>query len=56
METMDKEVLSEDIGTIYQQAYRVRQIIDHLLAMARPQPPSFNPVSAEMPRPVGPWT
>jgi signal transduction histidine kinase len=41
---MDKEVLTEDIGTIYQQAYRVRHIIDHLLAMARPQPPSFKPV------------
>jgi signal transduction histidine kinase len=44
MDTMDKDVLSEDISTIYQQTHRVRQIIDHLLAMARPQPPSFKPV------------
>jgi signal transduction histidine kinase len=44
MDSMDKDVLAEDIATIYQQANRVRQIIDHLLAMARPQPPSFKPV------------
>lgn len=45
MESMTPEQLSEDLATIYQQANRVRQIIDHLLRMARPEPPAFQPVS-----------
>lgn len=44
METMDQEVLAEDITTIYEQTHRVRHIIDHLLRMARPEPPAFKQV------------
>lgn len=44
LDTMSPEMLSEDLGTIYEQANRVRQIIDHLLRMARPEPPQFKPV------------
>lgn len=44
MEGMSPETLAEDMGTIYQQANRVKQIIDHLLRMARPEPPQFKPV------------
>lgn len=44
MESMSPETLSEDLATIYHQANRVKQIIDHLLRMARPEPPQFKPV------------
>jgi nitrogen-specific signal transduction histidine kinase len=44
MESLSPEVLAEDLGTIYQQANRVRQIIDHLLRMARPEPPALHAV------------
>lgn len=44
MDGMNPETLAEDLGTIYQQANRVKQIIDHLLRMARPEPPQFKPV------------
>ncbi len=44
MEAVEDGAFSEDMAAIYHQANRVRQIIDHLLGMARPQPPSFRPI------------
>ncbi len=44
IDSMSPQTLAEDMGTIYQQANRVKQIIDHLLRMARPEPPQFKPV------------
>lgn len=41
LDTMSPEMLAEDMETIYNQANRVKQIIDHLLLMARPEPPQF---------------
>jgi signal transduction histidine kinase len=46
VDNLDPAVLTEDLATIHQQANRVRQIIDHMLAMARPAPPRFGPVRA----------
>lgn len=44
LDGMSPQTLSEDLGTIYAQAERVKHIIDHLLRMARPEPPQFQPV------------
>jgi signal transduction histidine kinase len=45
MEGLAPDDLADDLSTIHQQANRVRQIVDHLLRMARPEPPMFHPVN-----------
>lgn len=45
MEAITPGELAGDLRTIHDQADRVRQIVDHLLRMARPEPPDFHPVN-----------
>lgn len=44
LDGFDHEELKTDISTIYQQANRIRHIIDGLLDTARPEPPKFHPI------------
>lgn len=44
LDSLNTQELTEDISTIYEQANRIRHIIDHLLDTARPEPPKFTPI------------
>jgi signal transduction histidine kinase len=44
MDSLDPAELSADFATIYEQANRIRHIIDGLLDTARPEPPKFRPI------------